>query len=133
MKEQKLKQQYDKPAEPPTYNGAPSFCQFDLFVGQFNEYARTCHIRCHRRIIRIANFLRGNTHNFYTNRVQPTINEWALEQFFCKLFDHCFPMSVHLSYHKKNRECKQNGRPFDVWYQELKDIAGMIGDVNDRQ
>ncbi len=38
-----------------------------------------------------------------------------------------------LSYRKKIVDCKQNGRTLKAWLRELRDMAGIIGDVTDRQ
>ncbi len=67
------------------------------------------------------------------DRVQPDEEDWSIERFFIALYEHSFPTSYRLSYRKKIVDCKQNGRTMKAWIRELRDMAGIIGDVTDHQ
>ncbi|KLO04012.1 hypothetical protein SCHPADRAFT_788108, partial [Schizopora paradoxa] len=122
-----------KPVEPPTYNGEANFKKFEQFVSQLTEFLKACHIRKTRRVRRTQFFLRGKALDFYMTRVQMEDKKWELETFLDQLFDYCFPPGFRASQRKRLAECKQNGRTWEVWLREIRDILRVVGSFPEEQ
>ncbi|KAE9383240.1 hypothetical protein BT96DRAFT_775535, partial [Gymnopus androsaceus JB14] len=118
-----------KPIAPNEYNGSVNAEEFMRFVRQTTHYIEDGNVPVHREVDIMSRYLTGKAYKFYERTCGDNPDNWTLDRFFIKLYDHIFPLSFRTNQRHKLRQCSQGKHKvldYVGYFEDLCDTIGMI-------